>query len=184
MIRELRHQKIIELVTQQQGITVQELTNYLKVSAMTIHRDLQLLEEQGIVQRVRGGVVTGTQKFKINSQKESCGYCGKACSPRTRLTLFSDSGETILACCVHCGMGLIQKGNDLKGGLGVDFLYETVVDLPGGYYLFQPQIKICCSPGVLVFADRQDAERMQQGFGGKLLNFEELLKSFGVHRDF
>lgn len=175
MIRELRHQKIIEVVTQKQGITVQELTSLLKVSAMTIHRDLRLLEEKGILQRVRGGVVIGRPD---ETKEEICGYCGKALPARTRVMLFGGSGQAVPACCVHCGMGLLRRERELSAGLTVDFLYETVIDLERGYYLYEPQIKVCCVPSVLAFADRGDAERMQMGFGGKLLNYEELKNCF------
>jgi hypothetical protein len=175
MIRELRHQKIIELVRKQQGVTIQELARYLRVSVMTIHRDLRLLEEKGLLERVHGGVVIGRPD---ESQKESCGYCGKVCPSRTRLRLFSESGQSISACCIHCGMGLLRREREFSGGLTMDFLYETVIDLERGYFLFEPQIKVCCVPSVLVFADRGDAERMQMGFGGKLLNYEELKNCF------
>ncbi len=177
MIRDLRHQKIIELVAQKQGITVRELTRLLNVSTMTVHRDLSALEASGLIQRVHGGVVTARRS---ESRKEICGYCGKECPSRTRLTFFSDSGETVFACCVHCGMGLMHRERGLNAGLGVDFLYETVVDLPRGYYLLESQIRICCTPSALVFADRRDAERMQKGFGGKLLDFAELRNGFAA----
>jgi DeoR/GlpR family transcriptional regulator of sugar metabolism len=55
MIREKRHTRIIELIKQEKLVTVQDLSKQLGVSYMTITRDLEMLESNGKLQRIRGG---------------------------------------------------------------------------------------------------------------------------------
>jgi DeoR/GlpR family transcriptional regulator of sugar metabolism len=50
-----RREEIIELLTEQDRVTVRELAERFAVSAMTVHRDLDALEALGILRKVRGG---------------------------------------------------------------------------------------------------------------------------------
>lgn len=52
-----RREQIIELLRQQDEITVEDLSRRMGVSEVTIRKDLQGLEEQGVLTRVRGGAV-------------------------------------------------------------------------------------------------------------------------------
>lgn len=174
MIREIRQQKIMELITQRQGMCVGELRTALQVSAMTLHRDLRMLESKGMIRRVHGGVVISNEEHI----GEQCSYCGRGVPTRTRMMLFAENGQRVLACCAHCGMGLMRHDKGLIAGLGVDFLYETVVDIPRSYFLVESDVQACCNPSVLVFARRADAERMQKGFGGRIMNYVEIYSFF------
>ena len=58
MIREKRQSYIIELINQEKLVTIQELSNQLGVSYMTISRDLDELEALGRLHRIRGGAVS------------------------------------------------------------------------------------------------------------------------------
>nr|WP_284250031.1 DeoR/GlpR family DNA-binding transcription regulator [Tetragenococcus halophilus] len=55
MLTEKRHQIILDLLTENDVITVSELMKPLKASESTVRRDLQNLEEQGMLARVHGG---------------------------------------------------------------------------------------------------------------------------------
>ncbi len=50
-----RQNRIAELVLRNSSVSIQDLAEQFKVSAMTIHRDLDDLEAQGILRKVRGG---------------------------------------------------------------------------------------------------------------------------------
>jgi len=50
-----RHNLIAELVLKHTTVNIQELAEMFQVSAMTIHRDLDELEQQGVLRKVRGG---------------------------------------------------------------------------------------------------------------------------------
>ena len=55
MKQSLRHQKIIELVTQKGYASTEELVVELDVSPQTIRRDLNILAEQDLIRRHHGG---------------------------------------------------------------------------------------------------------------------------------
>jgi DeoR/GlpR family transcriptional regulator of sugar metabolism len=50
-----RRQEILGLLLEQERVTVSELRQRFGVSTMTIHRDLDGLEERGVLRKVRGG---------------------------------------------------------------------------------------------------------------------------------
>ncbi len=52
-----RQQRILELVREQIAVRVANLSDLLNVSEMTIRRDLDLLEKQGLLERTHGGAV-------------------------------------------------------------------------------------------------------------------------------
>ncbi|MEI8131849.1 MAG: DeoR/GlpR family DNA-binding transcription regulator [Leptolinea sp.] len=58
MISAERRKKILELVEKRSSISVAEMCEKLDVSEMTIRRDLSMLSNQGLLQRVHGGAVS------------------------------------------------------------------------------------------------------------------------------
>ncbi len=54
--RTMRRRALAELVAERGSLSAQELAQELGVSIMTIHRDLEDLEHQGVVRKFRGGV--------------------------------------------------------------------------------------------------------------------------------
>lgn len=169
MNREIRQQTILSLVERKPVLTIAEIRQILEVSAMTLHRDLRDLEEKRLIRRVHGGVVSG--KIPLPVQIESCAYCEGELPNRTRIALIDQHGKKFQVCCCHCGFGFMKQ-EKYSSALGVDFLYGTVVDLKHGHFLVKPRVKICCEPSVLLFADEEDALRMQKGFGGQVMNYE------------
>ena len=57
MIPAERHKKIIELLKQNGAVKAAELSELFDVAALTIRRDLDLLEKKGLVERSHGGAV-------------------------------------------------------------------------------------------------------------------------------
>lgn len=55
MIVQNRHNRILEWLQKERMLPASVLSERLNVSGMTIWRDLRLLEQQGLLQRVRGG---------------------------------------------------------------------------------------------------------------------------------
>ncbi len=58
MISAERRKQILELVEKRSSISVAEMCEMLDVSEMTIRRDLSMLSNQGLLQRVHGGAVS------------------------------------------------------------------------------------------------------------------------------
>jgi len=50
-----RRQAILRLILERESVTVHELADRFGVSNMTVHRDLDALEERGVLRKVRGG---------------------------------------------------------------------------------------------------------------------------------
>ena len=50
-----RHERIAEIVLREDFVSLKDLAARLDVSLMTVHRDLDALERQGVLRKVRGG---------------------------------------------------------------------------------------------------------------------------------
>ncbi|WP_075180647.1 DNA-binding transcriptional repressor YgbI [Pantoea sp. 1.19] len=106
MIPVERHQQILALVAQRGVVSIAELTDRLRVSHMTIRRDLQKLEEQGAVLLVSGGVRSPERlasepshldKTRLSSaEKQAIGRAAAAIIPR-HSCIYLDAGTTTLA---------------------------------------------------------------------------------------
>lgn len=55
MLTQKRHQMILKRLEQKQSVTVAELTALLEASEATVRRDLNALDEQGLLRKVHGG---------------------------------------------------------------------------------------------------------------------------------
>ena len=55
-----RHQIILDLINQNDSVQVTELVSMFGVSEVTIRRDLDILERQGLLRRVHGGAISGS----------------------------------------------------------------------------------------------------------------------------
>lgn len=65
MIKAERREKIVELIKKKGQGTVSELASTFSVSEMTIRRDLQDLDEQGLVRRMHGGALEAKSRWNI-----------------------------------------------------------------------------------------------------------------------
>jgi DeoR/GlpR family transcriptional regulator of sugar metabolism len=61
---ESRRQALAELLSSNGSLRIEDLAARFEVSTMTIRRDLQALEDEGLVRRVRGGAISSAQPFE------------------------------------------------------------------------------------------------------------------------
>lgn len=83
-IGEQRRREILTIVRQQGTVSTDELVDHFNISPMTAWRDLKVLEDKGVIQRVRGGAASlddpttepvYTRKKSVNSrQKEAIAH--------------------------------------------------------------------------------------------------------------
>jgi DeoR/GlpR family transcriptional regulator of sugar metabolism len=109
MMVEERHQKILDMLTEQNSVHIQELKERLTVSEATVRNDLRYLEENGRLKRLHGGAVhiskineiTYEQRAVIHHQeKERIGR--KAASwIHPGETTFLDAGSTVMELAKH-----------------------------------------------------------------------------------
>jgi DeoR/GlpR family transcriptional regulator of sugar metabolism len=64
-----RRQALADLLSSSGSLRIEDLAGRFKVSTMTIRRDLQALEDEGLVRRVRGGAVSGAEPFEAREHR-------------------------------------------------------------------------------------------------------------------
>ncbi len=175
-----RHQRILDLLNEQGIVHIGQLSQEFDVSEMTIHRDLAQLETEGYLRKVRGGAVPVPMPPHTNNQAalpvESCFMCHMTPRSQTQMTLNLANSTTKRACCPHCGLhGLQMMGDQIVSALVTDFLRGNIINAQAAIYLVEPDITVCCTPTVLAFQRKDDANRFQQGFGGDLMSMDETL---------
>jgi hypothetical protein len=154
---------------------VSELSKTLNVSRMTIHRDLDALAQEGFLEKVFGGAVLASE-HRQPDQTGVCAMCGRLVTARTRVVLQTRTGEQIDACCPHCATLLLETRDDIVSGLAVDFIHGKMINLKTATFVVNPDIVVCCTPSVLCFADREEAQRFQVGFRGELATLRDAQK--------
>lgn len=178
MIDQRRHH-ILSALASQGRVEITELAQTLNVSVMTIHRDLDTLEQAGHLQKVRGGAV---QTIAVEAEgnrdvgAEVCMACFAPVTVRTQVTLHLQDGSRQRACCPHCGLMVLARiPAQVSGFLVTDFLNGLMVNGRTAIYLAAPDLAICCTPSMLAFEDKKNAERFQVGFGGTLMALDEAI---------
>jgi DeoR/GlpR family transcriptional regulator of sugar metabolism len=101
-----RHQAIVEALQAHGRVTVAELSAKAGVSEMTIRRDLELLEREGLLQRVHGGAVSTISgsyeppfavRAHLGSQQKARIGAAAAALIGANETVVIDSGSTAFA---------------------------------------------------------------------------------------
>lgn len=120
------------------------LAREFEVSEMTIRRDIELLEDQGIVRRVTGGAIALPRKveeppFQARATEASAGKAGIALAVVDMLqpgeTVILDSGSTVLAVARAIrgrGLGLTIITPSLLAAMELSEEPDTTIMLTGG----------------------------------------------------
>ena len=97
MKREERQQSIIKLLVESKTVDLDDLADRFTVSKMTIHRDLDELEQAGVLRKVRGGATidAGTQFESDFRIRERQGNDAKIAMAREALSLV-EPGMTVM----------------------------------------------------------------------------------------
>lgn len=165
-----RRDQIIHWLREDQLLRIDELAERLNVSNMTIHRDLDALEEMGLVEKVHGAV---RLPDPYTQTVETCHMCGMPAKSRMQFAITTRAGQSIRACCPHCGLLLLETQQDVVSVLLKDFIYGKIVNGLQAWFVVESRITACCEPSVLAFANQADATDFQRGFGGKVMNFNQ-----------
>ena len=116
MLREERKRKISQFIKENKKATVAELTDLFGVSESTIRRDLEELDEQGVIQRAHGGAVVVERAApeppiiqRIAENEEAKRRIGRAAAQLVQdgETVFLGSGTTTL----EVARNLVDKSN-------------------------------------------------------------------------
>ncbi len=168
-----RQHHILDLLGARRSLTIQELVAELGVSAMTIHRDLNRLADGGQLLKTRGGAALPS-RASSSGAAGNCAMCNRPVPARSAVILQSQPRGHLTACCPHCGLALFEHDTSAALMLVTDFLNGQMVSANDASYLLGSDVSSCCTPGILAFAGRGDAERFQTGFGGKIMNLSQV----------
>jgi len=89
----LRHAEMLAMIRDRQEIFVEELARAFDISAMTVRRDLQTLEEQGKISRFHGGASVDVRAIAPD-EKNRVALCQRLIARRAAALV--SSGESLL----------------------------------------------------------------------------------------
>jgi len=179
----VRRRTILQLLQKRGSIAVSDLTKRFGVSRMTIHRDLDVLVQQGLAQKRHGWVELAATRWvelaatpaPATAGSARCMMCQSEIPERTQFTLQLENGERLQACCPHCGLMMLSHRTGVQSALARDFLYGRILNALEAFYVVESRIATCCAPSVLCFHDAASAADFQRGFGGSVLNYHETI---------
>lgn len=123
MLAAERHSKIIEMISKTSSVQVEELAKILDVSLMTIRRDLEKLQHEGLIERCHGGAiikreVSYREKRTLQLEEKLKIAKGAAQLVRKGNTVFLDAGTTTyeIAKLIKSIPGITVITNDLEIG--------------------------------------------------------------------
>jgi DeoR/GlpR family transcriptional regulator of sugar metabolism len=146
-----RQKKILETLTREGRVEVIRLADTLEVSRVTIRKDLDLLEEKGLIRHEHGLVLAGSSD-DINNRL-SYHYDRKQHIAQTAAALVQD-GETVMiesgSCCAILADELVQHKRDITIITNSAFI--------AGYIRKHPQASI-----ILLGGDYQNESQVMVG---------------------
>ena len=177
-------EKILEIVQSGKADNVAEISGMLNISRMSVYRYVRaLMQEKKISKTFNKLSPYSAQKSPAYSGGEAiekCAVCQKRVTDeRLAVSLQQKNGQAALFCCAHCAvMGVLHLIGDINLAnsiMGRDFLYGNPLDLRNAFLLLKTDVIPCCSPPILVFARKDDAEKFKAGFGGDIRSFDEII---------
>ena len=103
--------------------------------------------------------------------------CTGVCNGSTRCILEYQDGKKEYYCCPHCAfperMWKLGHGDRIRKVTVVDFETGKTINAVGAYYLIDSQLHGCCSPSIVAFRTKLQAERFQQTYGGAISHLSQ-----------
>lgn len=124
MFAEQRKQKILELLSRDQSVRVTGLCLLFQASPASIRRDLQELQEAGLLTRTHGGAITNrTAAFEPSlAEKEDCLRAEKMAIARVAMRLVQE-GDTVM---LDAGSTTLEIARLLRQRQGVTVLTNAL----------------------------------------------------------
>jgi DeoR/GlpR family transcriptional regulator of sugar metabolism len=125
-----RRKKIIELLNQQKSVMVPELSLLFGVTEETIRRDLEKLEQNGILVRTYGGATLVEESFHEApvEERQSINYDGKERIGRKAAGLIND-GDTIFLDASTSALQVAKSIKDRKGITVITNSEKVIIEL-------------------------------------------------------
>lgn len=146
-----RQQKILELLAEQGEVTIRTLSKLLGVSEMTIHRDLDALEKEGLLKKKRSGAIF-IDRQDTASVDPMAG--AKAAIAREAIKLIDDNDSIIFD---NSTTGL--EAAKLLGGFSSLTVYATNLDVAN---------EVRAMPNIILYASGGFYLHASTGFVGNI----------------
>lgn len=175
MILKERQQQILTWLNEEESVSISEISKRLKVSEMTIYRDIKpLLDEKKIIKT--SGEISLMPSSTVSLH--TCSYCLKGLNNRHPVQIITHDLLVEQLCCPHCGL---LRYKDIEESVSQiichDFLQNTTISAKMAYFLMDADFNLnCCQPQVLVFESLKYAEQFQKGFGGTVYQFGQAVE--------
>lgn len=191
-----RRKNLLNRLEKEGSLSLSEMVDYFNVSKMTIHRDLELLEQHQALKRIHGGAARLERRPNEEKKQEEnnfknlppsiCLICSRPPSQQLLYAITLHNGEQKVACCPHCGISAhLMFGDKIAIALTADFLSGRLHSAQHSYFVLGGVIAHCCKPSILTFDDEEMAYRFQKGFDGKVGRFHDamdfLKKDMSLH---
>lgn len=175
--------RIKEIVLERENVKISELSEELKVSEMTIHRDIKQLVDEGFVIKTFGGISLAQIANNLQTSTDVCSYCYRPINERFAYQLILTNNRTERTCCAHCGLlRQIQLNHQVSQAITYDFFKGTTIGAHMAYFVMDSSVQItCCQPQILAFDSKDYAEKFVIGFGGKVVLIDEALTIIKQH---
>lgn len=186
-----RREELLALMNQKGGLSVKELAGFFDVSKMTIHRDLEVLEQLGLIKKTFGGAVPRARETGPDAWGEtanpglypsghqatpSCLICLRPVLQHQIYCITLAGGERMFACCAHCGLcAHLTLKDKIQISMATDFITGRPHLSQNSFFLMNCSVSPCCQPSILTFDNREMAEKFQTGFGGVIGRMGEAL---------
>ncbi|SHJ78521.1 DeoR-like helix-turn-helix domain-containing protein [Malonomonas rubra DSM 5091] len=171
-----RRKELLIWLEEEGTLSLSEMVERFGVSKMTIHRDLDLLEQRQVLKRIHGGAARIEKlvrdrdgRYESRLEQGSCLVCFRPPTQQLLYTLTLKNGEQKVACCPHCGISAhLMLGDRIAMALTADYLTGKLHSAQHSYFVFGSVAVPCCRPSILTFEDKEMADRFQKGFGGQV----------------
>lgn len=140
-----RRKRIIEMITQKKSVLVQELSRQFEVTEETVRRDLEKLEQQGILVRTYGGAtLVGESVEEVSVEvRQSINIIGKDLIGMAAAELIEE-GETIFLDASTSSLSVAKYIKNRKGITVITNAEKVVVELSNS-----ESINVICVGGIL-----------------------------------
>jgi nitrous oxide reductase accessory protein NosL len=169
-----RQQLTLDYLQENQTVTIRELQAHFDIPTATLYRDVRVLVDAGLAEKIRGGITLKSPGDSGMSPK-ICAHCGIHVMARNAFPIQLEDKKQICACCAHCGLVLLDQYPSAKSALAADFLYGNMINVRQATFVLESGVRLCCTPSVLCFGSLEEARKFHKGFGGRVASFEDAL---------
>ena len=164
MKRKIRQHKILNLIAIETGISAGMLAKQLRVSRMTIHRDLAALAARGHLRRIHGGALH--KNYAHAAPALNCPICQRKPLPHQQAEIISPAALETKTCCTTCGLRYYLTRTDRAKLWVRDLLTGQRLAAEQAFFLINSAAVSCCQPSTISFAQQNQLALFQTGFGG------------------